>query len=67
LFDTLNKPLIHFNKFDLTQKINDNFKDILGEKQEVIPETNEKSTPSFNGEADSDPIGENGEGPIIYV
>ena len=29
LFDSLNKPLIHENKFDLTQKINDNFKDIL--------------------------------------
>ena len=29
LFDSLNKPLVHENKFDLTQKINDNFKDIL--------------------------------------
>ena len=28
LFDSLNRPL-HENKFDLTQKINDNFKDIL--------------------------------------
>ena len=31
LFDSLNRPLVHENKFDLTQKINDNFKDILGE------------------------------------
>lgn len=31
LFDSLNKPLIHENKFDLTQKINDNFKDILNQ------------------------------------
>lgn len=29
LFDSLNKPLVHENRFDLTQKINDNFKDIL--------------------------------------
>ena len=29
LFDSLNRPLVHENKFDLTQKINDNFKDIL--------------------------------------
>ena len=34
LFDSLNKPLdklVHENTFDLTQKINDNFKDILGD------------------------------------
>ena len=33
LFDSLNKPLIHENKFDLTQKINDNFKDILSQSR----------------------------------
>jgi hypothetical protein len=29
LFDSLNKPLVHENKFDLTQRINENFKEIL--------------------------------------
>lgn len=29
LFDSMKKPLVHENKFDLTQKINENFKDIL--------------------------------------
>jgi hypothetical protein len=27
----LNRPLVHENRFDLTQKINENFKDILGD------------------------------------
>jgi hypothetical protein len=29
LFDSMGGPLIHETRFDLTQKINDNFKDIF--------------------------------------
>ena len=38
LFDSLQKPLVHENRFDLTQKINENFKDILGSINKQIAE-----------------------------
>jgi hypothetical protein len=51
LFDSLNRPLVHENRFDLTQKINENFKDILGDVPGFmsVNEPANDSRDSYNG------------------
>lgn len=45
LFDSMGGPLIHENRFDLTQKINDNFRDIFARDDDFHSIA---QTPSFS-------------------
>ena len=53
LFDSLNRPLVHEHRFDLTQKINDNFKDLLGDVPGFLKLENQQ-IPSFKDQLQND-------------